>query len=45
MTKWTAWKINGETNVRTCATLVKEGMIIETQNGLGQWKEGAVDEK
>jgi len=30
--------VNGIPNVRTCVTFVEEGMIIETQEGLGQWK-------
>ncbi|QEK12442.1 (2Fe-2S)-binding protein [Crassaminicella thermophila] len=32
--------VNGQPNVRTCITPVEEGMIIETQYGLGKWKEG-----
>lgn len=28
--------VNGKPNVRTCVTPVKEGMIIETQHGLGK---------
>ena len=28
-------KVNGVPNVRTCITPVEEGMIIETQYGLG----------
>jgi predicted molibdopterin-dependent oxidoreductase YjgC len=28
--------VNGKPNVRTCITPVKEGMIIETQYGLGK---------
>ena len=31
-------EVNGEINVRTCITPVKEGMIINTQKGLGIWK-------
>jgi predicted molibdopterin-dependent oxidoreductase YjgC len=27
--------VDGETNVRTCITPVKEGMRIETQGGMG----------
>ncbi len=30
--------VNGIPNVRTCVTFVEEGMRIETQEGLGQWK-------
>jgi predicted molibdopterin-dependent oxidoreductase YjgC len=30
--------VNGIPNVRTCVTFVEEGMKIETQEGLGQWK-------
>lgn len=33
--------VDGVPNVRTCKTPVKDGMKIETQKGLGQWKEGA----
>jgi len=28
--------VNGKPNVRTCITPVKEGMVIETQHGLGK---------
>lgn len=28
--------VNGQPNVRSCITLVKEGMEIETQHGLGR---------
>ena len=31
--------VNGDPNVRTCVTPVEEGMIVETQNGLGTWEE------
>lgn len=31
--------VDGIPNVRTCVTPVKEGMKIETQKGLGEWKE------
>ena len=31
-----AMVVNGKTNVRTCVTPVKEGMVIETQHGLGK---------
>ena len=30
--------VNGVSNIRTCVTSVKEGMIIETQKGLGNWR-------
>lgn len=29
--------VDGVPNVRTCVTLVEEGMSIETQRGLGKW--------
>ena len=29
--------VDGEPNVRTCVTPVKDGMYIETQNGYGDW--------
>ena len=29
--------VNGVPNVRTCVTLAEDGMIIETQEGLGKW--------
>ena len=32
-----AMTVDGVPNVRTCVTRVKEGMIIETQDGLGKW--------
>jgi len=28
--------VNGEANVRTCVTLLKEGDIVETQKGMGE---------
>ena len=28
--------VNGKPNVRTCITPVKEGMVVETQRGLGE---------
>ena len=31
-----AMVVNGKPNVRTCVTPVKEGMVIETQHGLGR---------
>lgn len=30
--------VNGVPNVRTCVTEVQEGMVVETQTGLGEWK-------
>ena len=30
-------KVDGKPNVRTCITMVKEGMIIESIKGLGEW--------
>lgn len=32
--------VDGIPNVRTCKTPVREGMVIETQKGLGTWKGG-----
>ena len=29
--------VDGQPNVRTCVTLAREGMVIETQIGLGHW--------
>jgi predicted molibdopterin-dependent oxidoreductase YjgC len=31
-------KVDGQPNVRTCVTTVREGMVIETQVGLGTWE-------
>ena len=31
--------VDGQANVRTCVTPVKDGMRVETQIGLGEWKE------
>jgi len=31
--------VNGVPNVRTCITPAEEGMIIETQQGIGHWGE------
>ena len=31
--------VNGDPNVRTCITLVEDGMVVETQDGLGKWEE------
>ncbi len=33
--------VDGVLNVRTCETPVRDGMKIETQQGLGTWKGGA----
>ena len=30
-------KVNGKPNVRTCVTMVEDGMKIETIRGLGEW--------
>lgn len=30
--------VDGVPNTRTCVTPVREGMVVETQKGLGQWK-------
>ena len=30
--------VNGVPNIRTCITPVEDGMIIETQKGLGKWE-------
>ncbi len=32
--------VNGDPNVRTCITPVAEGMVVETQDGLGKWGSG-----
>jgi predicted molibdopterin-dependent oxidoreductase YjgC len=29
--------VDGQPNVRTCVTPVKDGMIVEIQRGLGKW--------
>jgi predicted molibdopterin-dependent oxidoreductase YjgC len=31
--------VDGTPNVRTCVTPVKDGMIVETQEGHGTWQE------
>jgi predicted molibdopterin-dependent oxidoreductase YjgC len=31
-------KVNGKPNVRTCVTMVTDGMVIETLHGLGKWR-------
>ena len=36
--------VDGIPNVRTCKTPVRGGMVIETQRGLGTWKEGGSHE-
>ena len=33
--------VDGVLNVRTCVTSVRDGMRIETQQGLGTWKGNA----
>lgn len=30
--------VNGIPNIRTCVTPAENGMIIETQKGLGEWR-------
>ncbi len=30
--------VDGEPNVRTCVTPVRDGMRVETQRGLGRWE-------
>jgi len=30
--------VNGIPNVRTCVTPVEDGMVVETQLGLGEWR-------
>lgn len=30
--------VNGVLNVRTCLTPVSDGMVVETQDGLGVWR-------
>ena len=32
-------EVDGRPNVRTCVAPVKDGMVINTQKGLGEWKE------
>jgi predicted molibdopterin-dependent oxidoreductase YjgC len=34
-------EVDGVSNVRTCVTPAKAGMVVNTQIGLGQWKEGS----
>lgn len=34
-------EVDGRPNVRTCVTPVAEGMVVNTQVGLGVWKGGA----
>jgi predicted molibdopterin-dependent oxidoreductase YjgC len=31
-------KVDGQPNVRTCVTNVREGMIVESLRGLGSWR-------
>ena len=35
-----AMTVDGVPNVRTCVTKVRDGMVIETQDGLGTWRYG-----
>ena len=30
--------VNGVPNIRTCITPVEDGMTVETQDGLGEWR-------
>ena len=32
--------VDGQPNVRACMTPVREGLVAETQRGLGEWKVG-----
>jgi len=36
--------VNGIPNVRTCITPVEDGMVIETQRGVGSWEGSAQNE-
>ena len=36
-------EVNSHPNVRTCVTLIEDGMIINTQEGLGEWKENQIE--
>ena len=31
-------EVNGRANVRTCVTPVEEGMVVNRQEGLGEWR-------
>jgi len=31
--------VDGVPNVRTCVTPVRDGMVVQTQKGLGEWGE------
>jgi predicted molibdopterin-dependent oxidoreductase YjgC len=33
--------VDGQPNVRTCVTPANDGMVVESQVGLGHWGEGA----
>jgi len=33
-----AMMVDGQPNVRTCVTLARPGMTVETQHGLGEWQ-------
>ena len=35
--------VDGRPNVRTCVTPARDGMVIESQSGLGRWEKGVVD--
>ena len=36
-------QVNGVPNVRTCITPVADGMIVETQEGIGKWERDTDD--
>ena len=33
-----AMTVDGVPNVRTCITLARPGMVVQTQHGLGEWR-------
>lgn len=37
--------VNGIPNVRTCVTPVEDGMVIETQQGIGHWGQETNNDK
>jgi len=37
-------EVNGKPDVRTCITPVEDGMIINTQTGMGSWKESKIED-
>lgn len=36
-----AMMVDGELNVMACTTLVRPGMVVRTQSGLGSWEGGS----